>query len=202
MFKNVRHAILLLILTAVLTACTNPASANSPIPGEETNEPANETPQGEQPSQPEISEEEKAAIELEKKIAEREEIEKTRKEEYKEFYVPLVPLSEQREKKYVEVRALYATGHTAGNDLNKENIDAYSEYVKALQSNDKALASSLYAAADKANKFERIVGIADATEINGLVINVKDDNGFITYESDVEIVQKMNQNTPIPTMDS
>ncbi len=26
---------------------------------------------------------------------------------------------------------------------NKENIDAYSEYVKALQSNDKALASSL-----------------------------------------------------------
>jgi hypothetical protein len=200
MFKNVKHAILLLILTAVLTACTDSASANSPISGE-VNEPANETPQGEVPLQPELTEEEKAAQELEKKIAEREELEKTRKEEYKEFYVPLVPVSEQREKKYVEVRSLYATGHTAGNDLNKENIDAYSEYVKALQSNDKALASSLYAAADKANKFERIVGIADATEINGLVINVKDDNGFITYESDVEIVQKMNQNTPIPIKD-
>lgn len=200
MFKNVRHAILLIILTAVLTACTNPASANSPIPGE-VNEPGSETPAGEEPSQPELTEEEKAAQELEKKIAEREELEKTRKEELKEFYVPLVPLSEQREKEYVEVRALYATGHTAGNDLNKENIDAYSAYVKALQSNDKALASSLYAAADKANKFERIVGIADATEVNGLVINVKDDNGFITYESDVEIVQKMNQNTPIPIKD-
>ncbi|WP_019227862.1 putative glycoside hydrolase [Sedimentibacter sp. B4] len=200
MFKNVRHAILLFILTAVLTACANPASANSPIPGE-VNEPGSETPVAEEPSQPELTEEEKAAQELEKKIAEREELEKSRKEEYKEFYVPLVPVSEQREKEYVEVRALYATGHTAGNELNKENIDAYSEYVKALQSNDKALASSLYAAADKANKFERIVGIADATEINGLVINVKDDNGFITYESNVEIVQKMNQNTPIPIKD-
>ncbi|MGB4438800.1 MAG: putative glycoside hydrolase, partial [Sedimentibacter sp.] len=66
---------------------------------------------------------------------------------------------------------------------------------------DSLKANSLFAAADKANKFERIVGLAAATEINGLVINIKDDNGFITYESNVEIVKKMNENTPIPIKD-
>lgn len=59
----------------------------------------------------------------------------------------------------------------------------------------------MFDSAEKANKFERIVGIAVATEINGLVINVKDDNGFITYNSNVEIVQNMNKETPIPIKD-
>lgn len=200
MFKNVKHAILLFFLTAALTACTSPAIANSPIPSDESNH------EGSQevdvvPSEPEMTEEEKAKLELEKKIAEREEVEKLRKEELGEFYVPLVPVTELREKKNVEVKALYATGHTAGNELKKENIDAYAAYVKALEEKDVKKANSLFASADKANKFERIVGIAAATEINGLVINVKDDNGFITYESNVEIVQSMNEKTPIPIKD-
>ncbi len=196
MFKKSRKAIILLLLTSMLAGCTDKVSANTPIPNEENKEPVVVVP-----SEPELTEEEKQQQETEKKLKERIEIETKRKEELKEFYVPLIPVGEEREKKIVEVKALYATGHTAGNELNKENIDAYGAYVKAVADKDTAKAKELFAKADKANKFERIIGIAVGTEINGLVINVKDDNGFITYNSDIEIVQKMNSTTPIPIKD-
>ena len=199
MFKKAKYAFLLLLLTVLLTSCTESADADAktPLPPDETNQEDIEIVE----SEPEISEEEKAKLELEKRIAEREELEKQRKEQMKEFYVPLIPIEEERDKRSVEVKALYATGHTAGNDLNKENIDAYGAYVKALEEKDTQKARELFDSAEKANKFERIVGIAVATEINGLVINVKDDNGFITYNSNVEIVQNMNKETPIPIKD-
>ena len=199
MFKKAKYAILLLLLTVLLTSCTESADADAktPLPPDETNQEDIEIVE----SEPEISEEEKVKLELEKRIAEREELEKQRKEQMKEFYVPLIPIEEERDKRSVEVKALYATGHTAGNDLNKENIDAYGAYVKALEEKDTQKARELFDSAEKANKFERIVGIAVATEINGLVINVKDDNGFITYNSNVEIVQNMNKETPIPIKD-
>lgn len=194
MFNKAKKAIILLLLTTALAGCADQVNANTPIPEDNTN-------QSEVEVVPSETQEEKAQKELEKKIAEREELEKKRKEELGEFYVPLVPVGEEREKKNVEVKALYATGHTAGNTLNKENIDAYGAYIKALNENDTLKAKELSASAENANKFERIIGIAVGTEINGLVINVKDDNGFITYESDLEIVQKMNENTPIPIKD-
>ena len=199
MFKKAKYAILLLLLTVLLTSCTESADADAktPLPPDETNQEDIEIVE----SEPEISEEEKVKLELEKRIAEREELEKQRKEQMKEFYVPLIPIEEERDKRSVEVKALYATGHTAGNELNRENIDAYGAYVKALEEKDTQKARELFDSAEKANKFERIVGIAVATEINGLVINVKDDNGFITYNSNVEIVQNMNKETPIPIKD-
>lgn len=135
MFKKAKYAILLLLLTVLLTSCTEPADANAPIPAPPVEEPDQEDIEV-VPSEPELSEEEKAELEFEKKIAEREELEKQRKEDLGEFYVPLIPIGEEKEKKSVEVKALYATGHTAGNDLNRENIDAYGAYVKALSEND------------------------------------------------------------------
>lgn len=197
MFNKARKAIIILLLTTVLAGCAGQVNANSPIPEDEPNQSEVEV----KPDEPELTEEEKAQQELEKKLAEREELEKQRKTELGEFYVPLVPVGEEREKKNTEVKALYATGHTAGNLLSKENIDAYGAYVKALAENDTLKAKELSANAEKANKFERIIGIAVGTEINGLVINVKDDNGFITYDSNVEVVQKMNETTPIPIKD-
>lgn len=194
MSKRARQAIILLLLSIALAGCSNQVDANAPIPQEEPQETPIEVV-------PELTEEEKAQIELEKKKAEREALEIQRKSELGEFYVPLVPVGEEKEKKDLEVRALYATGHTAGNPLNKENIDAYAAYVKALADNDTLKAKELSPSAENANKFEKIIGIAAATEINGIVINVKDDNGFITYDSDVEIVQKMNETTPIPIDD-
>ncbi|HHZ00197.1 MAG TPA: hypothetical protein GYA03_03770 [Tissierellia bacterium] len=199
MFKKAKYAIILLLLAVLLTSCAESAGADADTP------PSQDVTNPETPdiidSEDELSEEEKSRIELEKKLAEREELEKQRKEELKEFYVPLIPLGEEREKKSLEVKALYVTGHTAGEDLNKENIEAYRAYVKALEENNTEKARELFESAEKANKFERIVGIALATEINGLVINVKDDNGLITYESDVEIVRNMNEDTKFPIRD-
>lgn len=197
MFNKAKKAIILLLLTSVLAGCTGQVNANTPIPEAKPGQSDVEDVS----TEPELTEEEKAQQELEKKIAEREELEKQRKTELGEFYVPLVPIGQERDKKSIEVMALYATGHTAGNTLSKENIDAYGAYIKALAENDTLKAKELSPGAEKANKFERIIGIAVGTEINGLVINVKDDNGFITYDSDVEIVQKMNESTPIPIDD-
>lgn len=197
MFNKAKKAITLLLLTLALAGCANQVNANTPIPEEKPGQSEVEV----EPSEPELTEEEKAQQELEKKLAEREELEEQRKTELGEFYVPLVPIGQEREKNSVEVMALYATGHTAGNPLSKENIDAYGAYVKALAQKDTLKAKELSPYAEKANKFERIIGIAVGTEINGLVINIKDDNGFITYNSDVEVVQKMNKNTPIPIDD-
>ncbi len=197
MLNKAKKAIILLLLTTTLAGCAGKVNANIPIPTEEPTQNEGEV----KPSEPVISEEEKAQIELEKKLVEREELEKQRKDELKEFYVPLAPVGQERDKKDTEVKALYATGYTAGNSLNKENIDAYGAFIKALNENDTLKAKELLPSADKANKFERIIGIAVGTEINGLVINVKDDNGFITYDSNLEIVQKLNEKTPIPIRD-
>ncbi len=196
MFKKARKAIIILLMTTVLAGCAGQVNANSPIPEDEK-----EQQEVEVSAEPELTDEEKAHQEEEKKLTEREELEKQRRTELGEFYVPLVPVGEEREKKNTEVKALYATGYTAGNSLSKENIDAYGAYVKALAENDTAKAKQLSAAAENANKFEKIIGIAVGTEINGLVINVKDDNGFITYNSNIEVVQKMNEETPIPIKD-
>ncbi len=190
MINKSKKIISLLIIAAVLAGCANQANANTPIPEDESKQQETEAIATQ-------TDEERAQMELESKLAEREKLEKQRKEELGEFYVPLVSLGKEQEKKSVEVKALYATGHTAGNALNKENIDAYGEYVKALSEGDTLKAKEFSSIAEKANKFERIIGIAIGTEINGLVINVKDDNGFITYDSDIEIVQKMNEETPI-----
>lgn len=193
MFKKIYTALIIAILILLMAACSKPT--DNPIPDDK------EPTEQKEPVEEELSAEEKAKIELEKKKEEREELEKKRKEKLGEFYVPLLPLETEREKKNVEVKALYVTGHTAGNELDKENIDAYAAYVKALEEKDTVKAKQLFEKAEKANKFERIVGIAAATEINALVINVKDDNGFITYNSNIDIVNEMNKETPIPIKD-
>lgn len=203
MLKKVKVIAILFIFAFIMVSCNNSVQTTTPIV-DETNKPseqAGETQEINEPKEPELTDEEKEKIELEQRIKEREELENKRREEQGEFYVPLLPLDDNREKKTVEVKALYATGYTAGNKLSKENIDAYGLYVKAIADNDIKKANELFNKADEANKFERIIGIAVATEINGVVINVKDDNGFITYNSEVEIVKEMNKETAIPIKD-
>jgi hypothetical protein len=45
--------------------------------------------------------------------------------------------------------------------------------------------------AGNADTVDRLVGLADRTEINAFVINVKDDDGFVTYEADAPAAQGM-----------
>lgn len=140
------------------------------------------------------TEEELAQIERQMKIKERAELEEQRKEEYKEFYVPLKDLDSKNEKTKKDVKALYATGYTAGNSLDQSNIDYYGKYVAALRENDSENIAKYRDGINKANRMEKIVSIVNQTEINAIVFDVKDDYGHVTYSSNVDIINQVNKN--------
>lgn len=141
-----------------------------------------------------LSEEEIRKIELEKKIEERKALEEQRKQELGKFYVPLLPLEDEREIEKTEAKGLFVTGNVAGMTVDKANVEIYAEYSKALNNNDSTKISELKGKVDKLNKFEKILGIAVATEINSLVIDVKDDDGLMTYKSEIQIVEEVEAN--------
>lgn len=138
-----------------------------------------------------LTEEEKIQAEKERKIEERRLLEEQRKQELGEFYVPLLSLDNQREIEKIEAKGLYVTGNVAGMSVDKENVELYAQYSKALYENDVNKINELKSKIGNINKFEKILGIAVATEINSLVIDVKDDYGLMTYKSNIEIVSSV-----------
>ena len=54
---------------------------------------------------------------------------------------------------------------------------------------------------DDVNKLEQILGIIEATEINAVVIDVKNDLGLIAWNSDIEIVNTLGSNWHTPMKD-
>ena len=154
-----------------------------------------ETPVDEGPTQEELDQEA-----LQKKIEERRLLEEERKLELGEFYVPLPSLDTDNELVTVEAKALYVTSNVAGFPFNLEDIEYYKNYVLALKNNESFDESKL----DQVNKLEKILGIAEATEINALVIDVKNDEGLIAWKSDIEIVNRVgsNWNTPMKDFDT
>jgi len=98
--KNLIILIILALLIFLIVGC----SQSIEIP--EENEPA------------ELSEEEK----LEQLKIERENLEKDRKEEMGEFYIPLPALGEERELQTVKAKALYLTGNVSGFKFLEEDI--------------------------------------------------------------------------------
>ncbi len=209
MTKKFKLLILVLIVILMLTSCNS--AANNDLGGNNdsttsqgaiTNESDITTgKEGDISPENELTEEEKAQIELEKKLAERQQLEEQRKQEQGDFYVPLISLGSEEDKKTLEAKGLYLTGYTASLSVNKENVEIYSEYVKALQSNDTAKINELKSKANSFNKFERIIGIALSTEINAVVINVKNDDGIMTYASNVEAVKNAEANARVSIKD-
>ncbi len=51
--------------------------------------------------------------------------------------------------------------------------------------------------AGSSNAVDRLVGLADRTEINAFVINVKDDDGFVTYETDAQTAKALGTDRDI-----
>lgn len=186
--------VLILVLSLLVTGCQiskNPADGKV-VQADTTDADKNE--------QKEMSEEEKKA-ELEKKIEERKALEEQRKQELGEFYVPLLPLDDEREIEKIEAKGLYVTGNVAGMPVDKANVEMYAQYTKALGENDSVKINELKSKIEKLNKFEKILGIAVATEINSLVIDVKDDDGLMTYKSDIAIVDQVEANRSVRIKD-
>ena len=172
--------ILMLSLGLVLAACSK-------------DEPTNENPPVEEnPNQEELD-----RLERERLIEERRVLEEERKTALGEFYVPLPDLDDPVEPYTVKAKALYMTSNVAGFNFNEEDIQYYANYILALsgQSGQPVDESRL----DDVNKLEKILGIIEATEVNSVVIDVKNDIGLIAWKSDIEIVNTVgsNWNTPM-----
>ncbi|MFA5523999.1 MAG: putative glycoside hydrolase [Tissierellales bacterium] len=135
--------------------------------------------------------EEDIKAEYEKRVEERNALEEQRKKDLGDFYVPLLPLDDERDKEKVEAKGLFVTGNVAGMTVDKANVEMYAEYTTALHEKNNVKISELSSKVDKFNKFEKILGIAVATEVNSLVIDVKDDNGLMTYKSNLPIVKQV-----------
>ena len=170
----------MLILGLVLAACSK-------------DEPTNENPTVEDnPNQEELD-----RLERERLIEERRVLEEERKTALGEFYVPLPDLDDPVEPYTVKAKALYMTSNVAGFNFNEEDIQYYADYILALsgQSGQPVDESRL----EDVNKLEKILGIIEATEVNSVVIDVKNDIGLIAWKSDIEIVNTVgsNWNTPM-----
>ena len=170
----------MLSLGLVLAACSK-------------DEPTNENP----PVEDNPNQEELDRLERERLIEERRVLEEERKTALGEFYVPLPYLDDPVEPYTVKAKALYMTSNVAGFNFNEEDIQYYANYILALsgQSGQAVDESRL----DDVNKLEKILGIIEATEINSVVIDVKNDIGLVAWKSDIEIVNTVgsNWNTPM-----
>ncbi len=156
-------------------------------------EPTNENPPVEEnPNQEELD-----RLERERLIEERRVLEEERKVALGEFYVPLPDLDDPVEPYTVKAKALYMTSNVAGFNFDEEDIQYYANYILALsgQSGQPVDESRL----DDVNKLEKILGIIEATEVNSVVIDVKNDLGLVAWQSDIEIVNTVgsNWNTPM-----
>ena len=172
--------ILMLSLGLVLVACSK-------------DEPTNENP----PVEEKPNQEELDRLERERLIEERRVLEEERKTALGEFYVPLPDLDDPVEPYTVKAKALYMTSNVAGFNFNEEDIQYYADYILALsgQSGQPVDESRL----EDVNKLEKILGIIEATEVNSVVIDVKNDIGLVAWKSDIEIVNTVgsNWNTPM-----
>lgn len=117
-----------------------------------------------------------------------------RRSELGEFYVPLPAYDDTKTLRTETVKALYVTFNIAGFDFNEDDVNYYAQVITD-QANGNT--PDLSREGD-VNKLEQILAIVKATEINALVIDVKDDRGWVGWPSDVEIVKTVGANNTVP----
>lgn len=114
-----------------------------------------------------------------------------------EFYVPLPPVNDTKSLRTETVKALYVTFNIAGFPFNEDDINYYAQVITD-QANGQV--PDLSREGD-VNKLEQILAIVKATEINSLVIDVKDDRGWVGWPSDIAVVHNVGADQTIPWQD-
>lgn len=114
-----------------------------------------------------------------------------RKKETGEFYVHLRDLDDVSMIERIEAKGLYISSAIVGFSINRENVEIYAQYINKLK-NNKVITNDTKKSINKINRLERAIAIAIATEINTFVIDVKDDDGLLNYDSNIEIVNNIN----------
>lgn len=122
--------------------------------------------------------------------AELEELEAQRKEEYGEFYVPL-PAADRKEKD-VNVKGLYVSADEAAQPFNEEEIDAYAQEIEKMLQGEGTAEKP-----DNINALEAALAIANATEVNTLVIDVKTDWGSLAWSTEVPLAKELGVSQPV-----
>lgn len=174
--------VLLVILSVLLLTAGCSTGGDAQGPGEV---PEAGIPDGEDIQEPELTEEEKLALLLEEHRA----LEETRKQERGDFYVPLPEPGQEREIPTVRAKGLYVSAHVAGFSFDEEKIEYYAQYIRDLSG--KTGNSPDGSRVDQLNKLERILGICRATEVNALVIDVKNDDGLVSWDSAIPVVDEV-----------
>lgn len=180
--------IFILILGLVATGCSQQADKKQDISEGSTQE---EIKTDKTIDFNKMSEEEKAELRQE-----REALEIQRKTELGEFYVPLPTLGQSQETVKTKAKALYLTANVAGFSFDEEDISYYGEYIKSISGeSDKPIDISRL---DEINKLEKALAICESTEINALVIDIKNDDGAIAWQSNIEVVNQIKSNQSAP----
>lgn len=117
-----------------------------------------------------------------------------RKIELGEFYVPLPRVETVFEEKDTVVKALYMTFNIAGLGFKEEDVDLFADYITQTRNHESFDLTRL----ESVNRLEEILGMVKATEINALVIDVKDDRGMVGYPSDIQLVADLGANKDTP----
>lgn len=123
--------------------------------------------------------------------AQRKEREEKRKIKDGDFYVPLKDLHNPYEPKSVSAKGLYVKAHVAGYTFNEKKIDAYADYIKKMSGASKEPVDE--SIEDETNVLEKILGICKGTEINALVIDIKGDEGYVTWPTDIPKVAEIQK---------
>ncbi len=188
MTKHGRLAIYILILSLILAGCSVPKSQTAST-AKDSDKPGTAVKDQGKTSEEKQADQIKARADLEAK----------RRAEMGEFYVPLPPLDQEPELTTVKAKALYLTANVAGFDFNEEDVAYYADYIRSIsgQSDKPADASRL----PEVNKLEKALGICEATEINALVIDIKNDDGVVAWNSDIPIVNRIKSNVSAPIKD-
>lgn len=120
------------------------------------------------------------------KTEDRAKVEEDRKEKYGKFYVPLPAQDPKIEAK--TIKSLYLNHNNIGLGFEEENIKKYEEYVKYVLGE----AESYPDGAEDVNVLEKMLALCNATEANAIVVDIKTDDGILTWQSDIEIVNELD----------
>jgi len=180
-----RLAIYILILGIILTGCTGRSVQT------QSRSQDGEIVDSVETDFNKMSEEKKA-----EQVKARGELEIQRKAESGEFYVPLPGLGKASELNTVKAKALYLTANVAGFDFNEADVNYYAEYIRAISGESGLAAES--GRMSEINKLEKALGICEATEVNALVIDIKNDDGVVAWNSDIDIVNQIKSNSSAP----
>ena len=89
------------------------------------------------------------------------------------------------------VKALYVRADTAALRLEDKYVQIYKQYIEYLKEEEYEKANMLITDSGHISAFEKIIGLILATELNGVVINVKDDAGNVTIPSQSEYIKEI-----------